>query len=318
MRLIQWVWTLLALLAGGSASAQTFNFVAIGDVPYTVPDGIAQFDRLIGRINRQQPAFSIHIGDIKNGSSRCDDAHFSLIRKMFDSFAQPLVYTPGDNEWTDCHRSNNGGYDPLERLAKLRSLFFPVPGMSLGRAPMVLEPQSTDPGFAKFVENTRWEKNGVHFVMLHIIGSNNNLQRDRAAVNEYLERNAANLAWIHSSFARAIQTKARAVVLAFQADPGWTLDEDQRSGFTETVQALKTNAVKFGKPVLLIHGDLHRLLIDKPLLQSGRVIYNVTRLMVYGDREVQGVLVTVDPDDIDVFSFKSLTVPENLPGAVAK
>ena len=81
---------------------------------------------------------------------------------------------------------------------------------------------------------------------------------------------------------------------------------------------MKANAIKFGKPVLIIHGDQHRLIIDKPLMQAGRVIYNATRLMVYGDREVQGVLVTVDPEDIDVFGFKSLTVPENLPPATAK
>lgn len=305
------------LSASGVAVAQPFSFVALGDTAYRMPEGIAQFERLIARINRQQAAFSVHIGDIKSGSSRCDDSYFSVVRKQFDSFDQPLVFTPGDNEWTDCHRADNGGYDPLERLGKLRELFYPVPAMSLGRSPMRVEPQSADPRFSRFVENARWERSGVHFATVHVIGSNNNLQRNQAAVNEYIERNAANLAWINSTFARAMQTGAKAVVIAFQADPWWSLDgrEDQRSGFTDTIQALKSNAIKFGKPVLIVHGDQHRLVIDKPLMQAGRVIYNATRLMVYGDREVQGVLVSVDPDDVDVFSFKSLTVPENLPAA---
>ena len=39
----------------------------------------------------------------------------------------------GDNEWTDCHRPNNGGYNPLERLAKVRATFFPSPGRTLGQ-----------------------------------------------------------------------------------------------------------------------------------------------------------------------------------------
>ena len=67
--------------------------------------------------------------------------------------------------------------------------------------------------------------------------------------------------------------------------------------------------------LVIVHGDQHRFIVDKPLMQNGKLIYNATRLMVYGETEVQGVLVTVDPDDADVFSFRSLTVPENLPAA---
>jgi hypothetical protein len=36
----------------------------------------------------------------------------------------PLIYVPGDNEWTDCRRLAAGGFDPVERLQKLRELFF--------------------------------------------------------------------------------------------------------------------------------------------------------------------------------------------------
>ena len=54
------------------------------------------------------------------------------LRDAFDDFKDPLVYTPGDNEWTDCHRTNNGSYLPTERLAKLRELFYPAPGVTLG------------------------------------------------------------------------------------------------------------------------------------------------------------------------------------------
>ena len=103
-------------------------------------------------------------------------------------------------------------------------------------------------------------------------------------------------------------------MLAFQADPYWELDarEDQRSGFTDTVRAIKAGAVAFGRPVLVIHGDKHRLLIDKPAYLNRRLVYNITRLMVFGENEVQGVVVGVDPDDPDVFSFRTLTVPENV------
>jgi hypothetical protein len=48
------------------------------------------------------------------------------------------------------------------------------------------------------------------------------------------------------------------------------------------------------------------------LYQGGRLIYDATRLMVFGDAEVQGILVSVDPDDPDAFSFRTLTVRANV------
>src|SRR5262245_33938356 len=68
----------------------------------------------------------------KRESERCDD---SLIVHRFDlyqAFQRAFVYTPGDNEWTDCHRVNNGQYNPLERLSFVRSVFFPLVGQTTG------------------------------------------------------------------------------------------------------------------------------------------------------------------------------------------
>jgi hypothetical protein len=303
----------LSLVSAWTA-AQRFDFVAMGDAPYQTPAHFTHFERLTARVNAIRPAFTLHIGDIKSGSSRCDDALFDRMLSMFNAYEQPFVYTPGDNEWTDCHRTDNGGYDPLERLGRLRAVFFRDGRSSLGRKPLPLESQSQDARYTKFVENARWERSGVVFATAHIVGSNNNLQRDQAAVNEYIERNAANIAWIQSTFDRAATTGAKAIVLAFQADPYWDLDarEDQRSGFTDTLRAIKTGAAAFGKPVLVIHGDKHRLVIDKPAFLNRRLVYNITRLMVFGENEVQGVVVGVDPDDPDVFSFRTLTVRENV------
>ncbi len=300
-------------MASGRASAENFSFVAIGDAPYRVPAQLADFSRLTERINRTKPAFTIHVGDINSGTTRCDDPLYERMLEMFNAFDQPLIYTPGDNEWTDCHRASNGSYDPVERLGKLRSTFFGQPG-SLGRKRIAIERQSAQPPFAKFVENGRWERSGVHFATVHIVGSNNNLQRDQDAVNEYVERNKANLAWIDQVFRLAVERQAKAVVIAFQADPRWELDgqEDRRSGFSDTVRAFKAGAIAFGGPVLLIHGDLHRFIIDKPLYQNRKLVYNATRLMVFGDTEVQGVVINVDTEDPDVFSFRTLTVSENI------
>ena len=302
---------LALMLTTGAAQSETFSFVALGDTPYHLPGDFDKFDRLIKRVNTVKPAFTLHVGDFKPGNRPCSDEHFQKIHDMFATFEQPLIYTPGDNEWTDCHRADNGGMDPLERLAKVRSLFFAEPALSLGKSRIPLAYQNT------FIENRRWERAGVVFATLHIVGSNNNLQRDQTAVNEYIARNAANLAWMRATFETAAKQNARAVVLAFQADLVWDQDgfEDRRAGFTDTLNALRRHARAFGKPVLIVHGDRHRFVIDKPLHQNRQLIPNVTRLMVFGDNEVHGVRITVDTGNPDVFSFGTLMVPENLPAA---
>ena len=306
-----------ALALPSMANAERFSFMALGDMPYNLPGDYAAFDRVIARVNSMRPAFTFHVGDIINGRTRCDDALFARVRDMFATFEGPLVYTPGDNEWTDCHRPNSGSMDPLERLAFVRRMFFPEPTQSLGKTPLRVTPQSTDAQYSKFVENARWERAGVVFATLHIPGSNNNLQRNQAAVNEYIERNAANLAWIDAAFARAQETNAKGVVLAFQAHLRFDKEPpetDLRSGFNDTLNALKRNAIAWGKPVLLIHGDQHELVIDQPLIGPGRRrIMNVTRLMVHGENEVHATLINVDTDDPDLFSYKPVDTRENIP-----
>ena len=304
-------------LAALPAAAQPFHFVALGDMPYTLPADYAKFDRLIAAINATQPAFSVHIGDIKSGSTLCSDEIFQKVLDQFATFEQPLLYTPGDNEWTDCHRRNNGAMDPLERLARLRAMFFADPTASLGRTKLTVETQSRtmDDRFAKFVENQRWAHNGVMFATVHVVGSNNNFEPRPGAAEEYLERNAANIAWIDDTFARARAAGSKAVVLSWQAQ---TLDVTTpygvmppASGFIDTVEAVARGAKDFPGPVLVIHGDEHEFQIGVLKDAKLKPIPNVVRLEVFGATHVQAVKVLVDPDSPGVFGFVPLMVREN-------
>ncbi len=47
-------------------------------------------------------------------SSSAREAYDRQIAGLWSRFADPLVYTPGDNEWTDCHKKAEGGgvYNP--------------------------------------------------------------------------------------------------------------------------------------------------------------------------------------------------------------
>ncbi|MFD2184828.1 hypothetical protein [Rhodoplanes azumiensis] len=294
---------------------RAFSFVALGDMPYTVPADYERFDRLIAAINRLRPAFSIHVGDTKSGSTACTDAAFQTVLDQFRTFEQPLVYAIGDNEWTDCHRT---GSDPRERLARVREMFFPDPEKSLGRAPMAIESQARAmPEYARYVENARFVRNDVLFVTLHVVGSNNGFEtREPAAATEYFERNRANLAWLAASFAKARESGARAVVIALQANL-WDIRDSvgtipPASGFRDTIQAIEREARAFGRPVLLVQGDYHTLEVTGFRDTRMRLVPGVQRLQVMGETEVHAVRVVVDPDMPGVFSFVPLIVPENV------
>ena len=299
-----------------TAYGESIRFVALGDMPYSLPKDFVRYERLIKAINADQPAFSIFVGDTKSGETPCTDEYMEKTTGYFNSFDAPLIYSIGDNEWTDCHRTLAGSYDPIERLDRIRKTQF-VDQHSFGKRRMTLTRQSdVMPQFAKFVENSLWVKGKFVFVSLHIPGSNNNYERTPASTQEYLERNTANLAWIEYAFQLAQKKSAAGIVFAFQADmfyspPG--VVNNQNSGFVDTLNQFRSLAEKTTLPILLIHGDSHRLRIDQPLLDSRRrVLENVYRLEVMGADEVQAVEVTVDASKSSPFSFRPLLVPENL------
>jgi hypothetical protein len=247
------------------------TFAVIGDVPYGA-DQVAKFPSWIDQINADPDvSLAFHVGDIKNGSTRCDDDYYRMIRTQFDRFADPLVYSPGDNEWTDCHRANNGAYQPLERLAFDRSVFFDHPGTTLGASTRVAVPDAAYP------ENVSLRRDGVDFAVLHVVGSNDDLQPwtgigNSAAtpgqVAEEHDRMAAAIALLRTTFAEARQRHDRAVVVLQQADmfdPTYTPTPSDISAFTPLVQALVNETNAFHGDVYLFNGDSHIYNADRPL-----------------------------------------------------
>ena len=295
-----------------------FSFMALGDMPYNLPGDYAKFDRLIATINAMKPAFTLHMGDIKSGGTPCSD---DLLKKSYDqiqTFAGALIYTIGDNEWTDCHRKAAGSFDPRERLAKVREMFFATPNKSLGKTPIDVESQAqVMPDFSTFVENTRFAKNGVQFVSVHVVGSNNGFEaEDPEAAKEFFPRDKANVAWVQAGFAKAKDSNAKAAVIFMQAEfdqarfPNGAMP--RQSGFTHVLDAIEAGAKVFGKPVLVINGDEHFIELTPLKNSRGKPMPNVLRLMVYGDGDIHAIRVLVDPDSAGVFGFVPLIIPENL------
>lgn len=317
---LRWRGIVIALFLGAGCAAATepFKFAALGCVPYgRVSDSRAAFLRLIAEINRQNPAFTVHLGDILGSDEPVADDVLRQRLADFNAFTGPLVYTPGDNEWTDSHTAKAGSYDPLERLARLRELFF-ANERSLGREPMPLITQRRDRRYAKFVENARWNVGGVIFATVHLVGSSNNDQPAvPGAVGEWRERDAANEAWVRAAFAEARATGAPGVALFFQADP-FAADRGRTGyarGFERFLKVTGEEARAFAKPVLLVHADEHRYRLDVGIRFEAALppVPNVARLETFGEQNVHGVLVTVDPESRDVFLCGPLIVPGTRP-----
>ncbi|MDO7869149.1 metallophosphoesterase family protein [Nocardioides jiangxiensis] len=262
--------TTLAAPAGAARpdTAPAYTFAVIGDIPYGAAQ-VAAFPGWVDQISADPDVQLVaHLGDIKSGSTTCDDAYFAAIRTQFDRFDTPLVYTPGDNEWTDCHRPNNGGYDPYERLDRVRQVFFDHPGTTLG-VPMAVEAQPAYP------ENVAWRAGGVTFTTAHVVGSNNGMAPWTGAtapnerqLAEVPARTRADIAQLHHAFTEAQENGDRAVVVMQQADvfdPTWTPTFADFSAFKPWVQALVEESAAFDGKVYLFDGDSHVFHVDRPL-----------------------------------------------------
>ena len=304
---------LLALwlaLCSGLALAQPVPFGLMGDTPYSAWER-AMLPALMAEMAQTRPAFVVHVGDFKSGSEPCSDALFQDRLALFQSAPMPLVFVPGDNDWTDCHRRSNGAYDPLERLDRLRDLFF-VGDQSLGHRPLPLLRQSTDPAFARYRENVRWEAGGALFVALNLPGSENNFHGvpgQTGPVPEFVARSAANQAWLAQAFAHAREQRLAGVLILIQANPGFEAARAGRSqpGYDAFLAQLRQEAARFAGPVVLVHGDTHRQRIDQPLTDpgSGEPVRNLTRVETFGWPFFGWVLGTVDARDPQVFRFEA-------------
>jgi len=304
--------SLTACATAPGTPTNSYTFGLWGDMPYKKAGDDAKLPAVLNSINASDIAFSIYDGDIKDGSSTCSNEIYTDALKMFGTMKKPVVYVPGDNEWTDCHRTNNGGYDGLERLAHLRKVMFPTLN-SLGQTTLPLEHQGKLG--EKYVENTRFSMGPVVFAGINVPGSNNNVimsakectaksARNAAQCDasnaEYLERDAANIQWLESTFAKARTDKAEGVVLVIQADPGFDLPETedvdesqlpQFSGYRNFMAAVVLQTETFKGQVLLVHGDTHFFKVDKPLYSPAKLLPNLTRLQTFGSPSLHWVKV---------------------------
>src|SRR5262245_35443922 len=297
-----------------------FAFALIGDMPYGAPRE-EQFARLVAEINRDNDIdFVMHAGDIKAGSEPCSDELIRHRFSLYETFQRAFVYTPGDNEWTDCHRANNGGYYPPERLTFVRSVFFPQVGQTTGGQRRPVRSQADGGAYSEFVENVMFRKQSVMFATVHVVGSNNDLEpwlgispADSCAsprpdrIAEFERRQAAALGWLDEVFSAAATTKG--LFLLMQANPYDAPSDPVRcpSGFAAFLSHLEILAQQYARPVMLAHGDDHFFFVDQPF---PNLLFS--RVQTYGESRVHWVKVHVDPKSKGVFSIEQQIIRPNL------
>lgn len=305
---MKWLIAFVCVVLSCSLHAETWRFAVIGDTPYSDYER-REMPNLLKAIADEHPALIVHAGDFKLSSARCSDELFLDRMNLFNSSSVPFIYTPGDNEWTDCKHLSAGRYDPLERLDRLRKLFFDKPA-SLGKVQIPVEQQSADAP-----ENLRWQLGPVVFVSLNVPGPNNNFGMTAQPAAEFLSRNPILTDWLKQGFAKAKRDHAAGIVILMQANPGFKHFTAGlgHSGYRGLLEALQTETLDFAGHVLLVHGDTHWHRIDHPLYHPGssEPIANFTRLETFGYPFMGWVKVIIDTETPTLFRFESHSYPEN-------
>jgi hypothetical protein len=325
--------------AGNGHGQDSYTIGLFGDMPYGAL-GRSQYPNLLADINKNDVSFSIYDGDLQaGGDGPCNDSLYTTALANFNKLDRPLIWVPGDNDWTDCwgrYGTSQAPYhDPIERLNYERQLFDST-DHSLGQKTLKLSRESSEGGqYAIYSENVRWVYGPVVYIGLDVQGSNDNypypetdaesgavvvrsaaeIQRQR---DEETARKAADLHWLDEGFAYAKQIGAKGILIDWQADLNFNSEQHQANphdydAFADYVNALRTETMNFSGRVALVHGDSHYFKVDQPInLPSGGVLPNFTRVETWGARQTHWVLATIDPKDPNLFEFQSKIVAANV------
>jgi hypothetical protein len=137
---------------------------ACGALPYNDVQATIGVPNLIADMNNADLQFTVNDGDLKAGNAitgsttptSCADPLYAQGLAYLSSLEKPAMFTPGDNDWTDCDRSSNWSsptksFNSLERLDHERNVFFSTSN-SLGQHTLKQEVQ-TEPKCLGYVSD---------------------------------------------------------------------------------------------------------------------------------------------------------------------
>jgi len=341
---------IVVAFAGIFSNAQPFTVALWGDLPYIGtsddvfdpedPDLIngvsvgTLYRNLRDSINGSNAPFAFHVGDVKAGSQPCyTSKYFDRFEDMANSLNMPVFLALGDNDWTDCHDDIKSfrWTTQAQALQYVRDRFYsslddagPILGSNTETwsAPVTTEENDNYPELQRFTYND------IMFIVVHVVGGNNNRQTtcfnwfdtsrscpwtlfltDLCCFNaraEYNARNSKVNEFLRESFQVATQTGAKGVMVVGQAaifefPPTVSIIADY-DGFVDFWETLRDSTAAFEKPVVYVHGSSHFYNDYTPIIDP--LPPNFQALMVPGDDEIGWVEATIDGDAFSVFSFK--------------
>ncbi|WP_462163265.1 hypothetical protein [Pseudoalteromonas xiamenensis] len=294
----------LGLSLNAVAKSEPINFLVFGDMPYSSKEAewLQKDGKLAKAAEAAQHDFYVHVGDMKASIQSCTDMllkeNYALISHVSD---KPFVYTPGDNDWTDCDRSSLlDPKDELERLAFIRAEF-----------------TKSTPALPKFKrqesmkENQSWNIDGVQFLTIHAVATNNGRRQikmsdEAKAYQEVDARDQHNFDWLEQNLpkkghkAAVVFTQADLFVEAKHKGQCTTDNPKKCDGLEVYRDKLDGLAKQLDYPLLLVHGDTPDFCFSER--KSG-----LWHLNAPGDVKVIDIAqVEINPDAEKPFSVKAL------------
>jgi len=280
--------------AAFGAPESHFAFAVVANV-MTSPADEPAARRLIDAIGLdRRNAFLVYDGNLKGLDEPCADALYDRRLALLDASRAPVVFVPGQHDWTTCGLNGAGGYDPVERLDLLRQTFFANP-TTLGQNPLAVTRESELSRFRPYRENVRWQFGDTVFVAMNVPNGNNHYLNAGGRNGEFEDRVIANRFWLERAAEYARRTNARAIVIFIEADPMPARSEHAkrfdwlpfsyhpRDGYEEFRHDLIRVARSFRGPIVIVHTVNAKLprgfVIDQPLRGArGKPVANVTRI----------------------------------------
>ncbi|MGB5894359.1 MAG: hypothetical protein WBG58_09285 [Ignavibacteriaceae bacterium] len=247
---------------------EPLTFSVMGDVPRSeVEDSIIQ-QQIHDHNDSSNSEFMIHVGDIKDGLSPCEENVYKKVKGYLKKIKVPTFIVPGDNEWNDCENPETAWGNWVKYFLGFEenwSSFVDVERQNIRE------------------ENFAFNYKGVLIIGLNLVGG---LVHDSL---EWKSRHLQNADWVETQFNKS-KDDVRAAVIFAQAN----LDEKHIS-FTERFQEY---CCEFKKPVIFIHGDGHTWLYDNPWLEP-----NLIRIQVDNGGIAPPLKVTVELNPDSIISF---------------
>lgn len=256
----------LCLIVTMSCSQKPLIFSVMGDVPRSEAEDELLQKQITAHNQFSRSEFMLHVGDIKAGSTPCDEAVYAKVAGYLHGLTVPTFIVPGDNEWNDCD-------DPEAAWRYWESYFLRFDKFWHHR--IKVEQQAGRP------ENIAFVQKKVLLVGLNLVGGTVYDQ----TVWDAMIKDAGD--WVEQQFSDN-KNKVYAAVVFAQANL-----KDKHLPFTEK---FLSSCTAFEKPVLYLHGDGH-----KWEYQPEWNLTNLTRVQVDKGGIALPLQVTVSPEN--GFSF---------------